>query len=160
MNQVKLSGTGTGTQYPAATDVAKESGTTAFGDTELVDDPNSPNYIGHGVGHRDPKTGAPMDASVHIPTRGELYPEEFALAKVVDTTKATDSEMLEARYNISNPGKYHANWYKTKSTMNGILARMTGSQKHLHKAAMQSELAALEMGAYNEKSGGFTFSKL
>ncbi|KAJ2084402.1 hypothetical protein H4R24_000032 [Coemansia sp. RSA 988] len=160
MNQDKLSGTGTGTQYPAATDVAKESGATNHGGTELVDDPNNPNYIGHGVGHRDPKTGTPMDAFVHIPTRGELHPEEFALAKVSDSVKATDAEILEAKYNISKPGKYHANWYKTKSTMNGIFAKITGSQKYFHKAAMQSDLATLELGAYNENSGGYSFSRL
>ncbi|KAJ2354296.1 hypothetical protein IWW50_004923 [Coemansia erecta] len=154
-----ISGTGTGTPYPAATDVAKETGTTAFGGTELVSDPNSPSYIGHGVAHRDPKTGAPIEAHVHIPTRGDLHPEEFATTKLVDAAASTDKEMLQSKYNISNPGKYHANWYRTKSMVNEMLGKLTGSQKYQEKAAMQSSLATLELSAYNEENGGYTFAK-
>ncbi|KAJ2784570.1 hypothetical protein H4R18_001035 [Coemansia javaensis] len=154
-----LSGTGAGTRYPAATDVAKEGGGVAAGGAELVDDPSSPNYIGHGVGHRDPKTGAPVDARVHIPTRGELHPEEFAIAQAADAAAVTDAERLASKYGISKPDKYHANWYKAKSILNGAVARAAGSERHLAKATMQRDLAALELSAYSEQSGGYTFSK-
>ncbi|KAJ2710069.1 hypothetical protein H4R19_003932 [Coemansia spiralis] len=159
MDRVIASGTGTGTRHPAATDVAKESGTVVFGGVELVDDPASERYIGHGVAHRDAKTGAPVDARVHIPTRGELYPDEFAHAQAVDTAAATDAEELASRYNITKPGKYHANWYKAKSIANGLVAKVTRSPQYAEKAAMQRDLASLEKGAYNEKSGGYTFAK-
>ncbi|KAJ2475749.1 hypothetical protein IWW56_005274 [Coemansia sp. RSA 2131] len=158
MNTTILSGTGTGTPYPAATDIAKETGTTSFGGAELVSDPNSPGYIGHGVAHRDPKTGAPVEAHVHIPTRGDIHPEEFAISKIVDAAASTDKETLKSKYNITNPGKYHANWYKTKSVVNALLGKVTGSQKYMEKAAKQSNLAALELSAYNEDNGGYTFA--
>ncbi|KAJ2791611.1 hypothetical protein H4R21_006293, partial [Coemansia helicoidea] len=103
MDRVIANGTGIGTRYPAATDVAKESGTAVFGGVELVDDPTSERYIGHGVAHRDPKTGAPVDARVHIPTRGELYPEEFALAQTADPDAVTHREKLASMYNIAKP---------------------------------------------------------
>ncbi|KAJ2505002.1 hypothetical protein IWW47_002257 [Coemansia sp. RSA 2052] len=159
MNFTKLSGTGTGTPFPAATDVAKESGTLMFGGIELVDDPSSPQYIGHGVGHRDPKTGAPLSASVHIPTRGETHPSEFNVANQVSVSVVSEREHLENKYGIHTPGKYHANWYKTKSRVNGTLAKVTRSQKHLDKAVMQRDLAELELSAYFEENGGYTFAK-
>ncbi|KAJ2305412.1 hypothetical protein IWW55_001941 [Coemansia sp. RSA 2706] len=155
-----ISGTGTGTPHPAATDTAKESGTTVFGGVELVDNPANPAYIGHGVAHRDPKTGVPVDAHVHIPTRGELNPEEFAITKVAEASEFTDKERLQSKYSISNPGKYHANWYKAKSALNGMLGKVTGSQKYLEKAARQGDLATLELSAYNEENGGYTFAKV
>ncbi|KAJ2690968.1 hypothetical protein IWW39_000327 [Coemansia spiralis] len=159
MNFTKLSGTGTGTPFPAATDVAKESGTLVFGGVELVDDTNSPHYIGHGVGHRDPKTGAPLSANIHIPTRGETHPSEFTVVNQANVCVVSDRERLESKYGIQSPGKYHANWYKTKSKVNGTLAKMTGSQKHLDKAVMQRDLAELELNAYVEENGGYTFAK-
>ncbi|KAJ1995843.1 hypothetical protein GGI25_000281 [Coemansia spiralis] len=159
MSLTKLQGTGTGTQLPAATDVAKESGTVIFGGVELIDDPNNPQYIGHGVAHRDPKTGQPVSAFDHIPTRGELYPEEFAILTTVDQTSASDSELLEGKYGIVDPGKYHANWFRTKSLLNTTLAKITGSQKHRDKAEMQRDIAKLELSAFNENNGGYTFAK-
>ncbi|KAJ2163182.1 hypothetical protein GGF46_000112 [Coemansia sp. RSA 552] len=160
MAAINLQGTGTGTLYPAATDVAKEPGVKVFGGVELIDDPSSPAYIGHGVAHRDPTTGAPLDASVHIPTRGELHPEEFAVtAAPADAAGATDLELLERKYNISSPGKYHANWYKTKSIVHSLLGKLTGSKKHMDKAAKQSDLATLELSAFSEASGGYSFAK-
>ncbi|KAJ2451550.1 hypothetical protein EV183_003535 [Coemansia sp. RSA 2336] len=160
MNSTKpLSGTGTGTPYPAASDVAKEAGTTSFGGVELVDSATNPNYIGHGVGHRDPKTGAPVDAHTHIATRGELHPEEFAATQVAEADVTSDKEMLQSEFNISKPGKYHAGWYRTKSILNGMIGRMMSSQRHMDKAAKQGRLAALELGAYQEDNGGYTFAK-
>ncbi|KAJ2848800.1 hypothetical protein IWW36_003070 [Coemansia brasiliensis] len=154
-----ISGTGTGTPYPAATDVAKEAGRTNFGGVELVDNAANPNYIGHGVGHRDPKTGAPVDAHTHIPTRGELHPEEFATTQVVETAISSDKELLQSEFNISSPGKYHAGWYRTKSIFNSMIGRMMSSQKHLDRAAKQGRLAALELSAYQEDNGGYSFAK-
>ncbi|KAJ1736293.1 hypothetical protein LPJ61_000077 [Coemansia biformis] len=161
MDRIITHGTGTGTRHPAATDVAKESGAVVFGGTELVDDPSSPGYIGHGVGHRDPKTGVPVDARVHIPTHGELHPEEYTISQAadVDAGADTDTEKLERLYNISKPGKYHANWYKTKGIANGLAAKVTRSQQLATKAAMQRDLASLEMSACSEKSGGYSFAK-
>ncbi|KAJ1998269.1 hypothetical protein GGI04_005076, partial [Coemansia thaxteri] len=120
-----LSGTGTGTPFPAATDVAKEKGTLVFGGVELVDDPSSPHYIGHGVGHRDPKTGAPLSAHMHIPTRGETHPGEFVFVNQVGPDVESDRELLASKYGIQKPGKYHANWFKTKGAVNGALAMVT-----------------------------------
>ncbi|KAJ2492858.1 hypothetical protein IWW37_001030 [Coemansia sp. RSA 2050] len=159
MNSTKLSGTGTGTPFPAATDVAKESGTLVFGGVELVDDTNSPHYIGHGVGHRDPKTGAPLSANTHIPTRGETHPSEFTVVNQASLCKVSNRERLESKYGVQTPGKYHANWYKTKSKINSTLAKVTGSQKYSEKAMMQRDLAELELNAYVEESGGYTFAK-
>ncbi|KAJ2746586.1 hypothetical protein GGI20_001235 [Coemansia sp. BCRC 34301] len=156
---MKLSGTGTGTPFPAATDVAKESGTLVFGGVELVDNPSNPQYIGHGVGHRDPRTGAPLSASVHIPTRGETHPNEFNVVSAANVDVVSERERLKVKYGIQTPGKYHANWYKTKSKVNGTLARVTGSQKHLGKALMQRDLAELELSAYFEENGGYSFAK-
>ncbi|KAJ1741599.1 hypothetical protein LPJ68_002674 [Coemansia sp. RSA 1086] len=158
MNSTKpISGTGTGTPYPAASDVAKETGITSFGGVEVVDNAANPNYIGHGVGHRDPKTGAPVDAHIHIPTRGELHPEEFAATQMLEADVASNKEILQSEFNISNPGKYHAGWYKAKSIFNGVIGRMVSSQRHLDKAAKQGRLAALELSAYQEDNGDTPF---
>ncbi|KAJ1668409.1 hypothetical protein IW140_000237 [Coemansia sp. RSA 1813] len=155
----KIHGTGTGTTHPAATDVAKESGTTVFGGVELISDPNNPQYIGHGVAHRDPKTGSPISASVHIPTHGELHPESYNISTTADQTVATSSDLLESKYGISRPGKYHASWYKAKSVANATVGKVTGSQKHLEKAVRQSDIARLEQSAFEELNGGYTFTK-
>ncbi|KAJ1644045.1 hypothetical protein J3B02_000638 [Coemansia erecta] len=160
MDHSNISGTGTGTSHPAATDVAKESGKTVFGGTQLIDDPTNPHYVGHGVAHRDPKTGNPIDATIHIPTRGETHPTEFTVTKVSEAEKVTDKERLKSQFGIENPGKYHANWYKAKSIWNGLMGKMTSSRKHVEKAVKQRELANLETSAYEEEHGGYTFSKI
>ncbi|KAI8324911.1 hypothetical protein GQ54DRAFT_255623 [Martensiomyces pterosporus] len=159
MDPSNLSGTGIGTPYPAATDVAKESGKTVFGGAELVDDPASPGYIGHGVGHRDPKTGVPVSASVHIPTRGETHPSEFMVAATTEASIVSEKQRLENKYGIRTPRKYHANYYRSISALNGIVAKATGSKKHLEKATVQRDLADLELSAYAEDCGGYTFAK-
>lgn len=155
---VKISGTGTGTNYPAATDIAKENGTTIFGGTQLIDDPMDPQYQGHGVGHRDPKTGQAVDAHTHIPARGETHPEEFAVAQV-DSKEQNSSDILLTKYGVSSPSKYHANWYKTLGILNGMMGKMSGRQKFLEKATRQRDLGSLEMKAFEEAHGGFTFAK-
>ncbi|KAJ2538362.1 hypothetical protein EV175_006485, partial [Coemansia sp. RSA 1933] len=119
----KINGTGTGTAHPAATDVAKESGTTVFGGVELVSDPNDPQYIGHGVAHRDPKTGEPVSARVHISTHGELHPESYNIAVAADQTLVSNADILESKYGIAKPNKYHAGWYKTKSMANATMGK-------------------------------------
>ncbi|KAJ2481268.1 hypothetical protein IWW56_001872 [Coemansia sp. RSA 2131] len=103
-------------------------------------------------------TGAPVEAHVYIPTCSDIHPEEFAISKIVDAAASTDKETLKSKYNITNPGKYHANWYKTKSVVNALLEKVTGSQKYMEKAAKQSNLAALELSAYNEDNDRYTFA--
>ncbi|KAJ2723625.1 hypothetical protein GGI07_002507 [Coemansia sp. Benny D115] len=160
MDYNKLVGTGTGTPYPAATDTAKEGGQTVFGGFELIDDPTNPHYIGHGVGHRDPKSGQPISALVHIPSRGETNPKEFTMGAAVEAQVETYGELLESKYGIQTPGKYHANWFKTKSMMHGVLAKITKSEKHMEKAISHRELADLELNAFNDVNGGYSFSKI
>ncbi|KAJ2529598.1 hypothetical protein EV175_007360, partial [Coemansia sp. RSA 1933] len=74
---VRIVGTGAGTGIKAATDIDKEHGLTEAGGYPLVTDWNDPRYIGHGLGHRDPRTGEPIAANVHIPTDGELNPQNY-----------------------------------------------------------------------------------
>ncbi|KAJ1790130.1 hypothetical protein LPJ59_005217 [Coemansia sp. RSA 2399] len=159
MSLSKIHGTGTGTAHPAATDVAKESGTTVFGGVELISDPDNPQYIGHGVAHRDPKTGEPVSARVHIPTHGELHPESYNISAMADQALVTDADILETKYGITKPGKYHAGWYKAKSVANATLGKVTGSQKHVEKAVRQRDIARLEQSAFDELNGGYTFAK-
>ncbi|KAJ1902425.1 hypothetical protein LPJ66_000036 [Kickxella alabastrina] len=154
-----LNGTGIGTPYPAATDVAKETGTTQFGGHELIDDPSSPHYIGHGIGHRDPETGTPIHPSIHVPTRGETHPSEFTVLKLNEADLVTDASKLESKFGINKAGKYHANWFKMKSRMNGVLAKVMRSDSHLEKSMKQGELAKLELSAFEEENGGYSFAK-
>ncbi|KAJ2795172.1 hypothetical protein H4R21_005220 [Coemansia helicoidea] len=50
-------------------------------------------------------------------------------------------------YNIAKPDKYHANWYRAKSIANRLAAKLARSQLRAEKAAMQWDLATLEMSA-------------
>ncbi|KAJ1950345.1 hypothetical protein EC988_004422, partial [Linderina pennispora] len=113
----------------------------------LISDPTNPFYIGHGIGHRDPKTGAMVDPSVHIPARGETHPGEFQAVKMAEEKEATNAQLLESRYGITTPNKYHAGWYRLKSRLSAAAAMATKSQKWFEVAAHQKALADLEANA-------------
>ncbi|KAJ2297707.1 hypothetical protein IWW55_004701 [Coemansia sp. RSA 2706] len=143
---LKISGTGAGTGTRAATDIAKEAGLTEAGGYPLVSDWNDPGYIGHGVGHRDPKTGDPVPANVHLPSDGELNPQNYisvmAAEEDPEEVRQRTRDAFLQRYNKKRASLYRANMFQ----MAGKLQSLVGSKT---AGARSTERARLEHAAYS-----------
>ncbi|KAJ2657201.1 hypothetical protein IWW48_004617 [Coemansia sp. RSA 1200] len=140
---VKIIGTGAGTGIKAATDVDKEHGDFEAGGYPLIADWNDPRYIGHGLGHRDPKTGNPVPPDVHISTDGELNPHNYINTVYVEENpeekrQHTRNAFLQT-YNKKRASLYRANIYN----MIGAVQCKTGSkisgERHLERARIERE---------------------
>ncbi|KAJ2534873.1 hypothetical protein IWW43_002068 [Coemansia sp. RSA 1935] len=143
---VKIIGTGAGTGTKAATDIAKETGLIEAGGYPLISDWNDPGYIGHGVAHRDPKTGEPVPANVHLMSDGELNPQNYirTMAAEEDPEEARQHtrDAFTTRYNKKHASLYRANMYQ----LLGKIQSLVGS----HTTAEQSaERARIEHAAYS-----------
>ncbi|KAJ2028671.1 hypothetical protein IWW57_002046 [Coemansia sp. S610] len=143
--QMRISGTGAGTGFKAATDIDKENGLVEAGGYPLVSDWNDPKYIGHGVGHRDPKTGDPIPANVHIPSDGELNPQNYLnVAAVEEDPQAARQRIRDAfllKYDKKKASLYRANMYSAIGGIQSKVGRRDAGSK-------SSERGALERAAY------------
>ncbi|KAJ2005832.1 hypothetical protein GGI04_000648 [Coemansia thaxteri] len=142
---IKIAGTGAGTGIKAATDIDKERGLSEAGGYPLVADWNDPNYIGHGVGHRDPKTGEPVPANIHIPTDGELNPQNYVSTAVAEEDPNEVRQRIRdaflQKYGMKRASLYRANLYSVTSA---IQLRLGGKEA----GARNGERAKLERAAY------------
>ncbi|KAJ1827291.1 hypothetical protein LPJ56_001740 [Coemansia sp. RSA 2599] len=138
-----IGGTGAGTGIKAATDVAKESGLTEAGGYPLIADWNDSRYIGHGVAHRDPKTGEPVPANVHIPADGELNPQNYINTIMVEEDpeearqRTRDAFLL--KYNKKKASDYRANMYKLAGSIQSKLGNKEAGAKKLERAKLERE---------------------
>ncbi|KAJ2747258.1 hypothetical protein GGI20_000683 [Coemansia sp. BCRC 34301] len=142
---IRISGTGAGTGINAATDIDKEHGLVEAGGYPLVSDWNDPKYIGHGVGHRNPKTGDPVAANIHIPSDGELNPQNYLnVAAVEEDPNIVRQRVRDAflvRYSKSKASLYRANMYSILGGIQSVVGRKEASRR-------SSERATLERAAY------------
>ncbi|KAJ2867690.1 hypothetical protein GGH94_000657 [Coemansia aciculifera] len=143
--QTRISGTGAGTGIKAASDIDKEHGLIEAGGYPLISDWSDPKYIGHGVGHRDPKTGDPVPANVHIPSDGELNPHNYLnVAAVEEDPQVTRQRIRDAfllKYNKNKASLYRANMYSVIGGIQSRVGRRDAGSKN-------SERATLERAAY------------
>ncbi|KAJ2223637.1 hypothetical protein GGF40_001170 [Coemansia sp. RSA 1286] len=138
-----IGGTGAGTGTRAATDVAKETGLVDAGGYPLISDWNDSRYIGHGVAHRDPKTGEPVPANVHIPADGELNPQNYINTTVVEENpeevrQRTRDAFLQ-KYNKKRASDYRANMYKMAGNIQSKLGNKEAGAKKLERAKLEHE---------------------
>ncbi|KAJ2451955.1 hypothetical protein EV183_003260 [Coemansia sp. RSA 2336] len=143
---VKISGTGAGTGIRAATDIAKESGLAEAGGYPLVSDWNDPRYIGHGVGHRDPKTGEPVPAHIHLAADGEANPQNYISTIAVEDDPEAERQLVRDaftdRYGNKRASLYRANAYQVLGKLETLVGSIQTGEKH-------TERARLEHAAYN-----------
>ncbi|KAJ1724003.1 hypothetical protein LPJ53_001698 [Coemansia erecta] len=138
---IRISGTGAGTGTKAATDVAKETGLTEAGGYPLIADWNDSRYIGHGVAHRDPKTGEPLPAEVHIPADGELNPQNYINTTAVEEDPAEmrqrtrDAFLLT--YNKKKASEYRANMYKLAGSIQSKFGAKEAGAKKIERAKLE-----------------------
>ncbi|KAJ2508378.1 hypothetical protein IWW47_000642 [Coemansia sp. RSA 2052] len=141
----RISGTGAGTGTKAATDIDKENGLVDAGGYPLIADWNDPKYIGHGVGHRDPKTGEPVAASIHIPSDGELNPQNYLNVTAVEedpnVVRQRVRDAFLTKYGKNKASLYRANMY---SIVGGIQSRVGRRDA----GSRSKERATLERAAY------------
>ncbi|KAI8320422.1 hypothetical protein GQ54DRAFT_219668 [Martensiomyces pterosporus] len=139
-----LRGTGVGTGVNAATDVDLESGITAAGGCELISDWSNPAYIGHGVAHRDPKTGEPLPATVHIPTDGELHPENYKLAPTAwedpEAAHQQKRDELLKKYHVSRAHQYRANFYKAVGRIEVAVGSKEAGKADMERGRLEKEV--------------------
>ncbi|KAJ2819679.1 hypothetical protein IWW50_005373 [Coemansia erecta] len=143
---LKISGTGAGTGIRAATDIAKESGLTEAGGYPLISDWNNPGYIGHGVAHRDPKTGEPMPASMHLQADGERNPQNYInMTMAEEDPEAVRQHTRDAfmvKYDKKRASLYRANMYQVLGKMQSLVGSRAASER-------STERAKLEHAAYS-----------
>ncbi|ORX74771.1 hypothetical protein DL89DRAFT_264576 [Linderina pennispora] len=146
--EIVLRGTGVGTGCKAVSDVDLENGTSEANGYKLISDFTSPGYIGHGVGHRDPKTGKPLPASVHIPTDGELHPERYISTAIEyeDPAAALQwrrSEFLE-KYNVKRASLVRATYFEWTASAQKLVGKKFAAEECLERAAFEREVHAIE----------------
>ncbi|KAJ2160369.1 hypothetical protein GGF46_002317 [Coemansia sp. RSA 552] len=143
---VKISGTGAGTGTRVATDIAKETGLVEAGGYPLVTDSNDPAYIGHGVGHRDPKTGQPVAADEHISSDGEVNPQNYINTVVVDedpeAARQHTRDAFQQRYGKKQASLYRANAYQFLGKLQSLFGSRAAGER-------STERARLEHAAYD-----------
>lgn len=141
--QIKIAGTGAGTGIKAATDIDKETGLTEGGGYPLISDWNDPGYIGHGVGHRDSKTGEPAPADVHIPTDGEVNPQNY-IGTTAEEINPEEKRQLARdaflnKYNKKKASLYRSNMYKLAGSIQSMAGRKTTAEKILERAKLERD---------------------
>ncbi|KAJ2798050.1 hypothetical protein H4R20_004962 [Coemansia guatemalensis] len=138
---LKISGTGAGTGTRAATDIAKESGLEEAGGYPLVTDWDDPKYIGHGVGHRDPKTGEPMPASVHIPADGELNPQNYIRTEAAEANpeevRQRTRDAFIHKYGKKRASLYRANMHQVLGKLQLMVGSNAAGEKNIERASLE-----------------------
>ncbi|KAJ1899866.1 hypothetical protein LPJ66_001841 [Kickxella alabastrina] len=134
-------GTGAGTGIKAATDVAMEAGLTEAGGYPLISDFNDTRYIGHGVAHRDPRTGEPLPAHIHIPTDGELNPKNYVASTIVyeDPAKVQQHtrDAFLLKYNKKSASHYRSNYFNFVGSVQSKLGQKEAGQRKLERAKLE-----------------------
>ncbi|KAI9504158.1 hypothetical protein GGI25_001300 [Coemansia spiralis] len=140
---IKISGTGAGTGTKVATDIDKESGLIEAGGYPLVTDWNDPKYIGHGLGHRDPKTGNPIPANVHIPSDGELNPQNYISTAMVEENPEEKRQRIRntflETYNKKKASLYRANAYSFIGSIQKKTGGKQSAEKNLERSRIERE---------------------
>ncbi|KAJ2786117.1 hypothetical protein H4R18_000149 [Coemansia javaensis] len=149
LQPTSIAGTGAGTGIRAATDVAKESGLSEAGGYPLVADWTDPRYIGHGVGHRNPKTGAPVPATVHIPTDGELNPHNYASAAAAadedpEAARQRTRDAFAGKYGPARPSAYRAAVCRLLGRIQCAVGRTAAGQELLERARLEHAAYAVD----------------
>ncbi|KAI8320706.1 hypothetical protein GQ54DRAFT_298450 [Martensiomyces pterosporus] len=138
---LKLSGTGAGTGTAAATDIDKETGRTEAGGYPLISDWSDPGYIGHGVGHRDPKTGEPIPATEHIETDGEKNPQNYLQVLAVEENPTEVRQRVRdaflQKYNAKKANQYRANYYQALGKIQNKVGSKTAAAANLERAELE-----------------------
>ncbi|KAJ2614122.1 hypothetical protein H4S08_001857 [Coemansia sp. RSA 1365] len=141
LDALKISGTGAGTGTRAATDIAKETGLEEAGGYPLVIDWNDSRYIGHGVGHRDPKTGKPMPANVHIPTDGELNPQNYIRTEIAeenpDEVRQRTRDAFMHKYGKKQARLYRANMHQVLGKLQLMIGSKTAGEMNIERANLE-----------------------
>ncbi|KAJ1933941.1 hypothetical protein FBU59_005859 [Linderina macrospora] len=146
--EIMLRGTGVGTGCKAVSDVDLESGASEANGYKLISDFTNPGYIGHGVGHRDPKTGKPLPATVHIPTDGELHPERYisTATEYEDPAVALQRQrnaFLE-RFNVKKASLVRATYFEWIARAQRLLGNKSTAEECSERARQERDVYAIE----------------